>query len=232
MNERDVRLLFETGHWVTASISQSPDKVGWIVSLTPTRKDTIQVLTLKRGNPRVFKTSDTALNWCREVGFTKISVHLHQAPAQSISKSQNTQSILLVEDNSDDIELTLRAIQRLDASFDMVVTRDGQEALDFLFAEGKYIDRDVTELPNLILLDLKLPKLNGLDVLKKIRERKTTQRIPVVILSTSDDIKDISNGYELGINSYIQKPLSYSTFCETIEVLGKYWLATNTPPPQ
>lgn len=230
MNERDVRLLFNAGHWSGAAIKYAPSENGWLVELQVTETNEREVLTLKRGNPRVFKTSDTALHWCRDLGFTKITVQLHKMADVEV-EDKPAISVLLVEDDNSDIELTMRAIQRIDTAFEAIVCRDGLEALDFLFGRGKYAARNVSELPQLILLDLNLPKLNGHEVLKAIRTNKITQHIPVVILSSSDEQSDIQKGYELGINSYVRKPVDYDIFCDTIIQLGKYWLNTNVPPP-
>ncbi|MBI1423188.1 MAG: response regulator [Gammaproteobacteria bacterium] len=146
------------------------------------------------------------------------------------SDEKATTNILLVEDDSGDIELTLRAIQRIEAQFNIIVCRDGLEALDFLFGEGKYQSRNISELPQLILLDLNLPKINGREVLRTIRENEITQYIPVVILSSSDEGNDIKKGYELGNNSYVRKPVDYDQFCNTIKIIGEYWLNINMLP--
>lgn len=232
MNERDVRLLFNAGNWSGAAIKYAPAENGWLVELQVAQTTDREVLTLKRGNPRVFKTSDTALHWCRDVGFTKITVQLlKMADTDAAVKPATALSVMLVEDDDSDIELTMRAIQRIDTTFEAIVCRDGLEALDFLFGRGKYAARNASELPQLILLDLNLPKLNGHEVLKAIRANKITQHIPVVILSSSDEQNDIRKGYELGINSYVRKPVDYEVFCNTIMELGRYWLNTNVPPP-
>ena len=230
MNERDVRLLFSANHWSGATVRFAPNENGWLVEFnTPENGDT-QVLTLKRGNPRIFKTSDTALLWCRDMGFTKIIVQLHKMLIQEQDKEKAAAGILLVEDDSGDIELTLRAIQHIDAHFDIIVCRDGLEALDFLFGEGKYKSRDITELPRLILLDLNLPKMNGHEVLRTIRRNTITKFIPVVILSSSDENNDVKKGYELENNSYVRKPVDYEEFCDTIKAIGQYWLNINLLP--
>ena len=230
MNERDVRLLFNANHWSGATVKFAPNENGWLVELNTPDNDETQVLTLKRGNPRIFKTSDTALLWCRDMGFTKIIVQLHKMLMQEQEGEKSAASILLVEDDSGDIELTLRAIQRIDAHFDIIVCRDGLEALDFLFGEGKYKSRDITELPHLILLDLNLPKMNGHEVLRTIRSNKITRLIPVVILSSSDEANDVKKGYDLGNNSYVRKPVDYEEFCDTIKAIGQYWLTINLLP--
>jgi two-component system response regulator len=230
MNERDVRLLFNANHWSGATVKFAPNENGWLIELNTIANDEAQVLTLKRGNPRIFKTSDTALLWCRDIGFTKIFVQLHKMLAQEMNGENPVASVLLVEDDSGDIELTLRAIQRIDAQFDIIVCRDGLEALDFLFGEGKYKSRNITELPQLILLDLNLPKMNGHEVLRTIRNSDITKFIPVVILSSSDEGNDVTKAYELGNNSYVRKPVDYEEFCDTIKAIGQYWLNTNLLP--
>ena len=230
MNERDVKLLFQADHWHSATVKHSTHEAGWLVEFREAGGTGVHLLTLKRGNPRVFKSSDTALFWCRDIGFKKITVELHK-PQETTVSDHRTPRILLVEDNSSDIELTFRAIQQIDANFDIILCRDGQEALDFLFAKGKYADRERNELPELILLDLKLPKVGGHEVLKAIRANEDTQCIPVVMLTTSDETQDIIQSYKLGINSYVCKPVDYEDFCKTISDLTRYWLTTNVPPP-
>ena len=231
MNERDVKLLFDAGHWSGATIKFARQDSGWLVELRVAETDESHILMLKRGKPRIFKTSDTALSWCRDVGFEKITVQLQKLSDDAIGLDNINNTVLLVEDNNSDIELTMRAIQAIDANFNVIVCKDGEDALDFLFASGKHSTRKNAELPKLILLDLKLPKIGGLEVLKSIRENKETSSIPVVILSTSDEDRDISRGYELGTNSYVQKPVDYNLFCKTIKELGDYWLVTNKMPP-
>lgn len=230
MNERDIKLLFNANHWSGATVKFAPEQNGWLVEFNVPENDSTEVLTLKRGTPRIFKTSDTALHWCRDIGFTKIFVQLHDMLDQEVDPDQVVGSILLVEDDNGDIELTMRAIQQIDVPFDVIVCRDGLEALDFLFAEGKYESRDVSELPHLILLDLNLPKMNGHDVLRTIRQSEITRFIPVVILSSSDESTDVLKGYELGNNSYVRKPVDYEKFCDTIKTIGRYWLGTNMLP--
>ncbi len=232
MNERDVKLLFSANHWSGAAVRYAATEGGWLIELNEVENGEIQVLTLKRGKPRIFKTSDTALTWCRDIGFEKITVQLHKLQGKTSSSNVQTPVVLLVEDNSSDIELTFRAIQRLDADFDITVCRDGQEALDFLFAKGKYESRNINELPQLILLDINLPKVNGLSVLKEIRNTEITSKIPTVLLTTSDERIDIQRGYEYGVNSYVRKPVDYAVFCNTLKSLGEYWLNTNLPPPR
>lgn len=138
--------------------------------------------------------------------------------------------ILLVEDNPDDVELTLRAFKKSNLKNEIVVARDGVEALDFLFGRGAYEGRDVNDLPELVLLDLKLPKLDGLEVLEKIRGHETTAALPVVILTSSDEQDDLVRSYRLHANSYIRKPVDFGQFIEAVQHLGLYWLVLNVPP--
>jgi len=231
MNERDVKLLFNANHWSGATVRYSATEGGWLIELNEAENGNVQVLTLKRGKPRIFKTSDTALTWCRDIGFEKITVQLHKLKGNESNSNIPAPIVLLVEDNNSDIELTFRAIQRLDADFDITVCRDGQEALDFLFAKGKYESRNINELPQLILLDINLPKVNGLSVLKEIRSVEVTRQIPTVLLTTSDERIDIQRGYDYGVNSYVRKPVDYTLFCNTLKSLGEYWLNINMPPP-
>jgi two-component system response regulator len=140
--------------------------------------------------------------------------------------------ILFVEDDPDDIELTMRALQKNNICNEIVVARDGAEALDYLFGHGQYVGRDVEDTPTLILLDLKLPKVSGLEVLQRIREEETTGTIPVVILTSSKEDQDIINGYKLGANSYVRKPVSFEKFVEAVRQLSIYWLLLNEHPPR
>lgn len=231
MNERDAKLLFRANHWAEAVVKYAPTEQGWLVEFISAENHESHALTLKRGNPRIFKTSDTALHWCRDMGFTKITVQLHKMLKQAADDDTAAPRILLVEDDKGDIELTMRAIQRINAYFDIIVCRDGQEALDFLFGLGRHKARELVELPQLILLDLNLPKLSGHEVLKTIRSNESTRYIPVVILSSSDELDDIQRGYELGNNSYVRKPVEYEQFCDTIKAIGEYWLSTNVAMP-
>ena len=141
-------------------------------------------------------------------------------------------TILLIEDNPDDIFLTERAFKKSNIVNELIIVRDGAEALDFLFAEGKYKDRDSSIMPELILLDLKMPKMDGLQVLKRIREDERTKQLPVVVLTTSKEEKDIVNSYCLGANSYITKPVDFNQFINAVNQLGLYWLVLNQPPPK
>jgi two-component system response regulator len=141
----------------------------------------------------------------------------------------DSRPILLVEDNPDDIELTLHALKENNISNDVVVARDGIEALEFLFG-GKTKNHEVHGLrPSLVLLDLKLPGLNGFDILKRIRDDESTKLIPVVILTSSKEHLDLLNGYRLGANSYVRKPVDFEQFLTTVQQLGTYWLTLNEP---
>lgn len=139
--------------------------------------------------------------------------------------------ILLVEDNPDDEVLTLRALRKNNILNDVVVARDGAEALDYLFGEGIYAGRDLSVQPQIILLDLKLPKVDGLAVLRRLRQDPRTHLLPVAILTTSNEERDILASYELGANSYIRKPVDFAQFMEAVRQLGLYWLVLNEPPP-
>ena len=138
--------------------------------------------------------------------------------------------ILLVEDNPDDETLALRALKKNNIQNEVVVARDGAEALDFLFATGAYAGR-VRGNPQIILLDLKLPKIDGLEVLRRIRADDRTRLLPVAILTSSKEEQDVINGYKLGANSYIRKPVDFDQFSESVRQLGLYWLILNEPPP-
>ena len=138
--------------------------------------------------------------------------------------------LLLVEDNPDDEALTIRALKKYNLGNQIIVARDGQEALDFLFCEGVYHDRDIADQPQVILLDLKLPKLSGLQVLERLRARPETRYIPVVVLTSSNEDRDISSSYNLGANSYVRKPVDFEHFLEAARQLGLYWLVLNQVP--
>jgi two-component system, response regulator len=142
----------------------------------------------------------------------------------------NEKMILLVEDNPDDEELTLRALKKNKIGNNLAVARDGAEALDFLFGTGAYSNRDINNLPQVVLLDLNLPKVDGLEVLRRIRKNETTRLLPVVILTSSKEQQDIVKGYALGANSYIRKPVDFNQFVEAIRQLGLYWLVLNEAP--
>jgi two-component system response regulator len=139
--------------------------------------------------------------------------------------------ILLVEDNQDDMELALHALRKENLANNIQVARDGEEALEFMFCNGAHADRSFDNPPRLILLDLKLPKIDGLEVLKKLKEDPRTRAIPVVILTSSKEERDLVQGYGLGANSYIQKPVDFEQFRETVKNVGLYWLVINQPVP-
>ena len=139
-------------------------------------------------------------------------------------------SILLVEDNPQDEMLTLRALRRANLINRVDVARDGQQALDYMFREGEFANRDGPDLPAVVLLDIGLPRLSGLEVLERLRADERTQLIPVVILTSSDDERDRLKSYENGCNSFVRKPVEFAEFAETVARLGIYWLATNEPP--
>lgn len=138
--------------------------------------------------------------------------------------------ILLVEDNRDDELLTTRALRSSGVANEVVVVRDGAEAIDWLFGQGRHAGRDTSQIPQVVLLDLKLPKLSGLEVLERIRAEARTRRLPVVLLTSSDEDRDISTGYALGANSYVRKPVEFDKFVEAVRRLGLYWLVVNQPP--
>jgi CheY-like chemotaxis protein len=140
--------------------------------------------------------------------------------------------LLLVEDNPDDEELTLRALQKRRLANKIVVVRDGQEALDYLFGTGSHLGRDWRMLPELILLDIQLPKVNGIEVLKRIRGNELTRMLPVVILTSSDEDRDLCAAYTNHVNSYIRKPVDFDQFDGVVEQMELYWLVLNRPPPK
>jgi two-component system response regulator len=142
----------------------------------------------------------------------------------------NKKIILLVEDNPDDVTLTMRALKKSNIMNEIVVARDGVEALDFLFGTGQYAGRDTKTNPQVILLDLKMPKLDGLEVLRRIRADARTQPLPVVVLTTSSEDRDRIESYKLGANSYVRKPVDFNQFVEAVQQLGLYWLVLNEAP--
>ena len=139
--------------------------------------------------------------------------------------------ILLVEDNPDDELLAIRALKKNNISNEVVVARDGVEALDYLFGTGAHAGRDMSVMPQIILLDLKLPKIDGLEVLRRLRNDKRTKLLPVVVLTSSREEQDLTESYSLGANSYIRKPVDFAQFTEAIRQLGLYWLVLNESPP-
>lgn len=143
----------------------------------------------------------------------------------------NNKVILLVEDNLDDVELTIRALKKGKILNEVVVAHDGAEALEYLWGTGKYAGRDVRALPAVVLLDLKLPKVDGLEVLRRVRANETTKLLPIVILTSSKEEGDLIEGYRTGANSYVRKPVDFNQFSESIQHLGLYWLMVNEPPP-
>ncbi|HTW64526.1 MAG TPA: response regulator [Bryobacteraceae bacterium] len=143
----------------------------------------------------------------------------------------SSKTILLVEDNPSDIALTKRALDKAHIANQLILAEDGQEALDYVFGAGAHVGRDVSDQPMLTLLDLKLPKIGGLDVLRGIRGDPRTRRMPVVILTSSNEEQDLAAGYDLGVNSYIRKPVDFNQFAHAVEQLGLYWLVLNEPPP-
>src|SRR5208283_3510725 len=144
----------------------------------------------------------------------------------------NTKTILLVEDDPSDIDLTKRALAKGHILNHLVVASDGQEALDYIFGTGAYAERDTSDFPTLTLLDLKLPKVSGLDVLRRIRTDAVTRRMPVVILTSSREEQDMATSYDLGVNSYIRKPVDFEQFVHSVAQLGLYWLVLNEEPPK
>jgi len=140
-------------------------------------------------------------------------------------------TILLVEDNANDEYLTLRALKKYNVANDVVVAHDGVEALDYLFCGGAHEKRDIRDLPVVVLLDLKLPKVDGLEVLRRVRDDERTRLLPVVILTSSNEERDVISGYKLGTNSYIQKPVDFAAFMDAVGQLGLYWLMLNQPAP-
>lgn len=146
--------------------------------------------------------------------------------------TMNTKSILLVEDNPDDEALTLRALKKNHVCNEIIVARDGAEALDYLFGTGAHAGRDIRITPQVILLDIKLPRIDGLEVLRRLRADPRTEHVPVVILTSSTEETDMLKGYQNGANSYVRKPVDFNAFIDVVRNLGLYWLLLNEPPPQ
>ncbi len=142
----------------------------------------------------------------------------------------NEIEILLVEDNPTDAELTIRALKKENLTNNLVWVKDGAEALDFLFAKGEYAERSREDLPKLVLLDLRMPKVDGLEVLQKIKTDDRTKQIPVVVLTSSKEDEDIVESYKLGVNSYVSKPVEFDEFTKAVSTLGLYWILLNKPP--
>lgn len=138
-----------------------------------------------------------------------------------------TKEILYIEDNTSDIELTLRALKKHNVANSIQIIKDGEEALEYIFATGRYVERDITEKPKIILLDLKLPKVSGLEILKKLKGDKRTKIIPVVVLTSSREEKDMIESYNYGVNSYVVKPIKFESFSKAVSSLGLYWLLIN-----
>jgi two-component system response regulator len=143
----------------------------------------------------------------------------------------NEVDILLVDDSQDDVDLTMHALRSEKLANKIVVVRDGEEALEFIFCSGAFASRSFDHPPKLILLDLKLPKVDGMQVLKQIKGDPRTKQIPVVMMTSSKEERDLVSGYKLGANSYIQKPVDFEEFRKTVKLLGMYWLMVNQPPP-
>jgi two-component system response regulator len=142
----------------------------------------------------------------------------------------NEVEILLVEDNPTDAELTIRALKKNNLANRLFWVKDGAEALDFLFASGDYSHRNLEGLPKLVLLDLRMPKVDGLEVLQKIKANERTKSIPVVVLTSSKEDRDVVESYKLGVNSYVSKPVEFEEFTEAVSTLGLYWMLLNKPP--
>jgi CheY-like chemotaxis protein len=147
-----------------------------------------------------------------------------------MNDTKNIVEILLVEDNPQDLELALRALQKGKVTNQIHVARDGAEALDFIFCEGAYTTRRMADGPKVILLDLKLPKIDGLEVLKRVKTDPRTKMIPVVVLTSSNEQRDVVESYQLGVNSYLVKPVNFERFADAVRELGFYWLLLNHPP--
>ena len=142
----------------------------------------------------------------------------------------NQVEVLLVEDNMHDAEMTIRSLKKVNLANNLVHVKDGEEALDFIFARGKFADREAIQFPKVILLDIKMPKVDGIEVLKQLKSNESSKAIPVVIMTSSREEQDIINSYQLGVNSYVVKPVDFEGFARAVSQLGLYWLLTNQPP--
>src|SRR5215468_310474 len=142
----------------------------------------------------------------------------------------NEVEILLVEDNQYDAEMTIRALKKVNLANKLVHLQDGEEAINFLFGKKEFSDRDITILPKVILLDIKMPRVDGIEILKQIKANENTKKIPVVIMTSSKEEQDIINSYAIGVNSYVVKPVDFEGFAKAVSQLGLYWLLTNQPP--
>ena len=142
----------------------------------------------------------------------------------------NQVEVLLVEDNIHDAEMTIRALRKVNLANNLFHVKDGEEALDFIFAQGQFASRETSHLPKVILLDIKMPKVDGIEVLRQLKSREESKIIPVVIMTSSKEEQDIINSYQLGVNSYVVKPVDFEGFAKAVSQLGLYWLLTNQPP--
>ncbi|MGZ7210039.1 MAG: response regulator [Methanobacterium sp.] len=138
--------------------------------------------------------------------------------------------VLLVEDNETDAELTIRALKKKNLANNLVWVKDGEEALEFIFATGRYSEREIQDLPKLVLLDLRMPKVDGMEVIRRIKADERTNKIPIVVLTSSKEDKDIVESYNLGVNSYVSKPVEFDEFTEAVSTLGLYWMLLNKSP--
>jgi two-component system response regulator len=143
----------------------------------------------------------------------------------------NQVEVLLVEDNIHDAEMTIRALRKVNLSNNLVHVKDGEEALDFIFARGKFSGRETERLPKVILLDIKMPKVDGIEVLRQLKSQDTSKTIPIVIMTSSKEEQDVIRSYQLGVNSYVVKPVDFEGFAKAVSELGLYWLLTNQPAP-